>query len=110
MIDILMKIIYSGIFVVLISFLMKTKYYFLSGLLPLFPTFMLISHYVAGTTASSTHFKNVIVFGMWSLIPYFVYLITIYYFYNKTSLYYTLSGGIITWTISAFILIHFWTH
>lgn len=110
MLDVAIKAIIGAIFVVVIALLTKTKYYFLAGLLPLFPTFSIISHYLVGTTNTQAQFRNVIIFGMWSLIPYFIYLVTIYYLYNKTNIYYTIGGGLVTWTIAALILIYFWSH
>ena len=40
----------------------------------LFPTFALIAHYIVGKGRSVDDLKTTIVFGMWSIIPYFVYL------------------------------------
>jgi uncharacterized membrane protein (GlpM family) len=54
--------------------LAKTKNYYIAGLVPLFPTFALIAHYIVGKGRSVDDLKTTIVFGMWSIIPYFVYL------------------------------------
>ena len=110
MIDIIIKAVIGAIFVVAIILLANTKYYFLAGLLPLFPTFAIMSHYIIGTSNTQAQFKNVIIFGMWSLIPYFAYLLTVYYLYNKTNIYYTIGGGLLVWIIAALILIYFWNH
>ena len=110
MLDILIKAAIGALFVVAIALLTKTKYYFLAGLLPLFPTFALISHYLVGTTNTPAQFRDVIVFGMWSLIPYGVYLLTVYLLYDKTSLYFTLGAGLLAWMVAALILVYFWNY
>ncbi len=46
--------------------------------MPLFPTFALIAHYIVGKGRSLDDLKTTIVFGMWSIIPYFVYLAALY--------------------------------
>jgi membrane protein GlpM len=110
MIDIIIKAVIGAIFVVVIALLANSKYYFLAGLLPLFPTFAIMSHYLIGTTGTQNKFRDVIIFGMWSLIPYFAYLITVYYLYDKTNIYYTIGGGLLVWLIAALILVYFWNH
>jgi hypothetical protein len=59
--------------VVVILALAKTRNY-IAGLVPLFPTFALIAHYIVGKGRSVDDLKTTILFGMWSIIPYFVYL------------------------------------
>lgn len=108
MIDIILKALIGAVFVVVIALLSKTKYYFLAGLLPLFPTFALISHYIIGTTNSPENFRNVIVLGMWSIIPYFLYLAAVYYLHTRVNIYYALAGGLAVWCAAAAVLIYFW--
>lgn len=108
MIDLLVKAVVGASFVVLISVLTKTRYYFLAGLLPLFPTFTLLSHYIVGTTNTPQEFRAVIVFGMLSLIPYFLYLATVYMMYNKTGLGKSMSAGLVVWSAASLILVFLW--
>ncbi len=44
-------------------------------LIPLFPTFALIAHYIVASERGIEALRTTIVFGMWSIIPYF-YLLT----------------------------------
>lgn len=67
--SLLIKALIGALMVVLIAILSKTKNYYLAGLIPLFPTFALIAHYIVGTERSTIELKPTILFSMWSLIP-----------------------------------------
>jgi uncharacterized membrane protein (GlpM family) len=47
---------------------------------PLFPTFALIAHYIVASERGTEALRATIVFGMWSIIPYFLYLLSLWYF------------------------------
>ena len=66
------KALIGAAVVVLLAVLSKTRNYYIAGLVPLFPTFALIAHYIVGKGRSLDDLKTTIVFGMWSIIPYFV--------------------------------------
>lgn len=72
------KALIGAAVVVLLAVLSKTRNYYIAGLVPLFPTFALIAHYIVGKGRSLDDLKTTIVFGMWSIIPYFVYLAALY--------------------------------
>ncbi|ELO85786.1 GlpM family protein [Salmonella enterica subsp. enterica serovar Enteritidis str. 76-2651] len=44
----------GALVVVLIGLLSKTKNYYIAGLIPLFPTFALIAHYIVASDGAST--------------------------------------------------------
>lgn len=66
----LIKGLLGALVVVLIGVLAKTKNYALAGLIPLFPTFALIAHYIVASERGIEALRATIVFGMWSIIPY----------------------------------------
>jgi membrane protein GlpM len=105
--DLAIKAIIGAIFVIVVGLLMGTNVYFLAGLLALFPTFGLMAHYLAGTMGTTLQLKNVVVFGMWSIIPYFSYLTTVYFLCDKTNIYFSLGWGLIVWFIFAGLLVFF---
>lgn len=70
----------GALVVVLIGLLAKTKNYYIAGLIPLFPTFALIAHYIVASERGIEALRTTIVFSMWSIIPYFVYLVSLWYF------------------------------
>ena len=76
----LIKGLLGALVVVLIGVLAKTKNYALAGLIPLFPTFALIAHYIVASERGIEALRATIVLGMWSIIPYFVYLVSLWYF------------------------------
>ena len=108
MINLFVKGLIGAIIVILISLLAKTKYYFLAGMIPLFPTFAVMAHYIAGKANTNAEFKNVLLFGMWSLLPYFAYLLTVYLLHSRETLVVTLFSGIIVWFVVAAPLVYFW--
>ena len=69
----------GALVVLLIGVLAKTKNYYIAGLIPLFPTFALIAHYIVASERG-IELRATIVFGMRSIIPYFIYLLSLWYF------------------------------
>lgn len=76
----LLKAALGALVVVFIGLLAKTKNYYIAGLIPLFPTFALIAHYIVASERGIEALRTTIVFGMWSIIPYFIYLLSLWYF------------------------------
>lgn len=70
----------GALVVILIGLLSKTKNYYIAGLIPLFPTFALIAHYIVASERGIDAMRTTIVFSMWSIIPYFIYLASLWYF------------------------------
>lgn len=70
----------GALVVLLIGVLAKTGNYYIAGLIPLFPTFALIAHYIVASERGTEALRTTIVFGMWSIIPYFLYLLSLWYF------------------------------
>ena len=94
--------------VLIIAALSKTRNYYLAGLVPLFPTFALIAHYIVGTGRSIEDLKTTIVFGMWSIIPYFVYLATLYVMVDRLRLEASLAVAAVAWLMAATVLVTVW--
>lgn len=96
--------------VLLIAILAKSKSFYIAGLVPLFPTFALIAHYIVGMERTSSDLKATALFGLFSLIPYAIYLLAVYWLSIKTSLAITLMMATIAWVITAIILLIIWQH
>ncbi len=94
--------------VIIIQLLSRTRNYYIAGLVPLFPTFGLISHYIVGNQRTTGELKETILFGMFSLVPYFSYLAALYLLIDKFSLISSLLGAVIFWTITATALVVIW--
>nr|WP_269807525.1 GlpM family protein [Pseudomonas sp. NMI795_08] len=94
--------------VVLLAILSKTRNYYIAGLVPLFPTFALIAHYIVGKGRSVDDLKTTILFGMWSIIPYFVYLATLYVLVDRMRLEASLALATVAWLMAATVLVSVW--
>ena len=59
----LIKAALGALVVLLIGVLAKTKNYYIAGLIPLFPTFALIAHYIVASERGIEALRATIVFG-----------------------------------------------
>ncbi|GKW29633.1 GlpM family protein [Pectobacterium brasiliense] len=103
------KSVIGALIVLLISVLAKSRNYYIAGLVPLFPTFALIAHYIVGTERGLEALRATILFGIWSVIPYLVYLISLYYFTAWMKLPQALLAAVVCWIVSAALLVKIWT-
>lgn len=105
----LFKALLGAAVVVLIGILSKTRNYYLAGLIPLFPTFALLAHYIVGSERSIEALKTTIIFGMWAILPYFVYLLSLWYFITLLRLPWALLAAVVCWCAAAWLLIVVWS-
>lgn len=103
-----LKALIGAAIVVMIDILSKSRFFYLAGLLPLFPTFALISHYIIGTTRQTSDLKATALFGMASLIPYFIYLLLVYFLSDRVRIQYSLFFSVVAWVIAASSLVKIW--
>lgn len=106
--DLILKAALGAGVVILLAILSKTRNYYIAGLVPLFPTFALIAHYIVGKGRSIEDLKTTIVFGMWSIIPYFIYLLTLYVLVERMRLEVSLALATLAWLIAATLLVTVW--
>jgi membrane protein GlpM len=106
--ELIVKALAGAVVVVIIQVLAQTKNAYIAGLIPLFPTFALIAHYIVGTQRTTADLKETILFGMFSLIPYFLYLVTLYFLVDRFRLVASLLGATFCWIVAATILIVVW--
>ncbi|QGW03624.1 GlpM family protein [Proteus terrae subsp. cibarius] len=108
MMGLLVKALIGAFVVVLIAVLSKSRHYYIAGLVPLFPTFALIAHYIVGSERSIDALRTTIIFSLWAVIPYLVYLISLYVMINYVKLFTALATAVICWVIAAWLLIQLW--
>ena len=106
--ELVVKALAGALVVVIIQVLARTKQPYLAGLAPLFPTFGLISHYIVGSQRTVADLKETILFGMFGLIPYIVYLATLYFLIDRCALVMSLLIATLCWIVAATILIFAW--
>ncbi len=109
MISLFLKSLLGAAAVVIIALLSKSKNFYIAGLVPLFPTFALIAHFIVGSERSMEELRQTALFGLWSLLPYAAYLAAVYYFSYRFSLVTTLSAATVIWLVAASLLIGAWT-
>ena len=109
MTSLFLKCLLGAVAVLLIALLSKTRNFFIAGLVPLFPTFALIAHYIVGTERSVADLRTTALFGLWSLIPYAVYLLVVYWLSVRYSLAGTLTLATVAWIGAAAVLLLAWS-
>lgn len=109
MTSLFLKCLLGALAVLVIAVLSKTRSFFISGLVPLFPTFALIAHYIVGTERSVADLRTTALFGLWSLIPYAVYLAAVYWLSVRYSLASTLGLATLAWIAAALVLLAAWS-
>ncbi|EMQ2877235.1 GlpM family protein [Vibrio navarrensis] len=109
MLSLFFKSLLGAAAVLLIALLSKSKSFYIAGLVPLFPTFALIAHFIIGSERSMEDLRQTALFGLWSLLPYAAYLLAVYYLSCRFSLLATLFGATLVWLLCAMVLIVGWT-
>jgi len=109
MVALFLKCLVGAAAVLLIALLSKSKNFFIAGLVPLFPSFALIAHYIVGTERSMEDLRATALFGLYSLLPYASYLLAVYYLSYRFTLAQTLSLATSIWIASAMMLLAIWT-
>lgn len=105
----LLRAILWALLVVGISWVSQTKYFYLAGLIPLFPTFALIAHIVTANKWPQ-ELKYTALFGMLALIPYFFYLLSVYYLADKMTPTMNFSISIVVWSLFAVGIFVLWNY
>ncbi|MEA3289468.1 MAG: GlpM family protein [Campylobacterota bacterium] len=104
----LSKGLIGAVVVLMLIVLSKTDNYYIAGLIPLFPSFGILAHIIVYKDRGIDALKETILFGIFSIIPYFLYLIGIYYSILYYNFFTSILIGILLWIISSIILIKSW--
>lgn len=94
--------------VLIISVLSKSKAFYIAGLVPLFPTFALIAHVIVYQQKGAEALQKTALFGLWSLIPYAIYLVAVYVLATRLSMWSCLGLATLCWVVAAAGLIYSW--
>jgi membrane protein GlpM len=109
MLSLFLKSLLGATAVLAIALLSRSKVFYIAGLVPLFPTFALIAHVIVGTERSAADLRTTALFGLWSLLPYAVYLSMVVWLSVRCSLSITLGAATLAWLAAAAILMFAWT-
>lgn len=94
--------------VLIISILSKSKAFYIAGLVPLFPTFALIAHVIVFQQKGAEALQKTALFGLWSLIPYAIYLVAVFILATRMSMWSCLGLATLCWVVAAAGLIYGW--
>jgi membrane protein GlpM len=108
MFSLFLKCVLGAAVVLIISILSKSKAFYIAGLVPLFPTFALIAHVIVSQEQGAEALRKTALFGLWSLIPYFIYLLMVYVLATKMSMWSCLGLATLCWVVAAAGLIYGW--
>jgi membrane protein GlpM len=100
-VNLLAKALIGALMVLLIGVLSRTRNYYIAGLLPLFPTFALMAHYIVGSERGTADLKATILFGMWAVVPYLAYLASLYWLVDRMPLLPALLVALLVWCVVA---------
>ena len=103
-----LKCMLGAAVVLLISILSKSKAFYIAGLVPLFPTFALIAHVIVYQQKGAEALQKTALFGLWSLIPYAIYLVAVYVLATRMSMWSCLGLATLSWVVAATGLIYAW--
>ncbi|KHO15853.1 membrane protein [Acinetobacter baumannii] len=104
----LLKCMLGAGVVLIISILSKSKAFYIAGLVPLFPTFALIAHVIVYQQKGAEALQKTALFGLWSLIPYAIYLVAVYMLATRVSMWSCLGLATLCWVVAAAGLIYGW--
>ena len=108
MVSLLLKCLLGALAVLAIALLSKSRNFAVAGLVPLFPTFALIAHFIIGSTRGGADLRTTALFGLWSLLPYAIYLATVYWLSVRYALVTTLLCATLAWAMAATVLLLVW--
>ncbi|MBV8634762.1 MAG: GlpM family protein [Burkholderiaceae bacterium] len=109
MLNLFLKSLLGAAAVLAIALLSRSKVFFIAGLVPLFPTFALIAHAIVGSERGMSDLRTTALFGLWSLLPYAIYLAVVYWASMRWSLTLTLGAATLAWLAAAAILVFAWS-
>lgn len=107
--SLLLKCLLGALAVLAIALLSRSRSFFIAGMVPLFPTFALIAHYIVGTERSPADLRSTALFGLFSLLPYAVYLALVFVLSVRTGLATTLLAALAGWLVAAGLVLLLWT-
>jgi len=109
MFSLFLKSLLGAAAVLLISLVSRTRYVYLAGLVPLFPTFALIAHVLVASERGAAALRETALFGLASLLPYGLYLLTVFLLAEKLRLPWVLTTATLIWMLAAALLLWGWS-
>lgn len=87
----------------------NTRHYYLTGLIPLFPTFALLAHTMFASSGRTTDLQASAQFGLLSLLPYGLYLLVTWWLSGRMNVWLALTLATAGWVTVAVLVILVWS-
>ena len=108
--ELLLKFIFGGGLIVLISLLAKSKNPQLAGLAVLFPIVTLVGYFFIINSIGKVNARPIILFSIIALPTVLAFLITLYFSLKHFNIYYSFSLSILAWLIVAILVFYLDKH
>ncbi|MGH1539962.1 MAG: GlpM family protein [Arenicella sp.] len=102
------KCVMGALIMLVIHFLTKSNYYYITGLLALFPALSIPAYYFMYFEKGADAIQKTNLFGLLSLIAYVAFVLTIFFTVKKLGIVYSLLLSTGVWSIIAFALMVIW--
>ena len=91
-----------------LHYLTKTRSFYLAHLALSCPLLSVFAHYFIGTERNAEALRQTVWFGMFALLPFLAYLVTLYWSASRIRLQPALIWASTAWAVSALILTACW--
>ena len=108
--SILLKALAGFAVVLVIQLFAHSRLYYISALVPLFPSLAIFSYYFVGSMQDQGKLQETIVFGMISLLTYFCFLLTLLIDSRHMKIVPALFVASAIWFAAAGVQFHVWPH
>tara|TARA_B100000749_G_scaffold280771_1_gene278524 strand:+ start:5660 stop:6067 length:408 start_codon:yes stop_codon:yes gene_type:complete len=105
--DHFIKVAIGAIVILGLSLLSKSRWYLIAGFLPLIPVFAIISQFFIYSDRGVYDLKKTILICILSLIPYFAYLVSMYFMVDRMRFGHAIMGSLMVWALLSSPLIFF---
>lgn len=106
--DILIRGILGALIAMLLHVVANTRHHYLTGLIPLFPTFALFAHTMFASSGRTADLQASAQFGLLSLLPYGLYLLLTWWLSGRMNVWLALTLATAGWVTVAVLVIVVW--
>jgi membrane protein GlpM len=107
--ELVVKAVLGALLVIVVQLLARSKNYYIAGMVPLFPTFAVLSHYIVGKERTVAELRKTILLTILTLAPYSIYLFVLYLLVDKLELRSALLVAVAAWGVATTMLLAFWS-
>ncbi|RJX20359.1 MAG: hypothetical protein C4570_03885 [Ammonifex sp.] len=100
----LIRFVVGGSLIVLISYLGKSKQYYLAGLAVLFPIVTIVGYYFLSLTTSRQTLQHIVLMSLYSVPTVIVFLFVLYFSIKKLPLWQSMFLSLLGWLIMAVLV------